>query len=144
MQRSFSLITLNYINLLARYHNRMLHGLLLEYTGTLLIIAAVLYTHANPIMVGLAYMAALFIADGKSEGYFNPLGGLVQYMLGRLSPDTFVKLLVVQILAAFSMNSPPRTRIPLRAALANALSVAAGVEMTSAHGLRPTNRISEK
>jgi glycerol uptake facilitator-like aquaporin len=81
----------------------MLRGLLLEYTGTLLIIAAVLYTHANPIMVGLAYMAALFIADGKSEGYFNPLGGMVQYMLGRLSSETFVKVLVVQILAAFSM-----------------------------------------
>ena len=81
----------------------MLRGLLLEYTGILLIIAAVLYTHANPIMVGLAYMAALFIADGKSEGYFNPLGGMVQYMLGRLSSETFVKVLVVQILAAFSM-----------------------------------------
>jgi glycerol uptake facilitator-like aquaporin len=81
----------------------MLHGLLLEYTGTLLIIASVLYTHANPIMVGLAYMAALFIADGKSEGYFNPLAGLVQYMLGRLSSGAFVKLLIVQILAAFSM-----------------------------------------
>ena len=81
----------------------MLRGLLLEYTGILLIIAAVLYTHANPIMVGLAYMAALFIADGKSEGYFNPLGGMVQYMLGRLSSETFVNVLVVQILAAFSM-----------------------------------------
>ena len=81
----------------------MLRGLLLEYTGILLIIAAVLYTHANPIMVGLAYLAALFIADGKSEGYFNPLGGMVQYMLGRLSSETFVKVLVVQILAAFSM-----------------------------------------
>jgi glycerol uptake facilitator-like aquaporin len=81
----------------------MLTGLLLEYTGTLLIIATVLYTHANPIIVGLAYMAALFIADGKSEAYFNPLGGLVQYMLGRLSSDTFVKMTLVQILAAFSM-----------------------------------------
>jgi hypothetical protein len=28
---------------------------------------------------------------------------LVQYMLGRLSSDTFVKMTLVQILAAFSM-----------------------------------------
>ena len=81
----------------------MPRGLLLEYMGTLLIVASLLFTHANPIVVGLAYMSALFIADGKSEGFFTPLGILVQYLLGRIGPTVSVKLLAAQVAAASSV-----------------------------------------
>jgi|UniRef100_A0A6C0B244 hypothetical protein len=81
----------------------MPHGLLLEYMGTLLITASLFFTHANPIVVGLAYMSALFIADGKSDGFFTPLGVLVQHMLGRIGSTASLKLLVAQAAGAFSV-----------------------------------------
>ena len=81
----------------------MLQGLLLEYTGTVLIIGSLMYTHSNPVLVGLAYMIALFLADGKSEGLFTPLGVLVQYLLGRLSTITALKLVATHIAAAVSI-----------------------------------------
>lgn len=81
----------------------MLQGLLLEYTGTVLIIGSLMYTHSNPVLVGLAYMVALFLADGKSEGFFTPLGVLVQYLLGRLTLNTALKLVATHIAAAVSI-----------------------------------------
>jgi hypothetical protein len=81
----------------------MPRGLLLEYMGSLLIVSSLLFTHANPIVVGLAYTAALFIADGKSEGFFTPLGVLAQYLFGRITPTESLKLLAVQAAAVASV-----------------------------------------
>jgi hypothetical protein len=81
----------------------MPRGLLLEYMGTLLIVAALMLTHANPIVVGLAYTSALFIADGKSDGLFTPVGVLVQYLLGRIGSTASLKLLAAQVAAAASV-----------------------------------------
>jgi len=82
----------------------MLSGLLLEYTGTLLICAAILWTHANPIVVGLAYTSALFIANGASEGFFSPLAVVTQYLLGRLAWKESLKLVGAQVAAAVSVT----------------------------------------
>ena len=87
-------------------------GLLLEYMGTILIVASLLFTDANPIIAGLAYMSALFIADGRSEGFFTPLGVLVQYLLGRLGVTASVKLLLVQAVAAGSVVLVYKGRMP--------------------------------
>jgi hypothetical protein len=81
----------------------MIRGLLLEYTGTLLVSASLIFMHANPIVVGLAYTSALYIADGNSEGFFTPLGLLLNYLLGRLTWTNSLKLLAVQILAVLSV-----------------------------------------
>jgi hypothetical protein len=81
----------------------IVRGLLLEYMGTLLIVAALVFTHANPIVSGLAYMSALFIADGRSDGFFTPVGVLAQYLLGRVTLTNSLKLLGVQILAVGSV-----------------------------------------
>ena len=78
-------------------------GLLLEYMGTLLVVAALFFTNSNPIVVGLAYASALFIADGRSEGFFTPLGITVQYMLGRIDSKESMKLVVAQYSAAVSV-----------------------------------------
>ena len=77
--------------------------LILEYMGTLLIVAALLFTNSNPIVVGLAYTSALFIADGKSEGFFTPLGVFAQYLLGRVSTKESIKLLAAQYTAVVSV-----------------------------------------
>lgn len=90
----------------------MPRGLLLEYMGTLLIVASLLFTHANPIVVGLAYMAALFIADGRSEGFFTPLGVLAQYLLGRVGLTASAKLLAAQVAAVFSVVLLHKGRTP--------------------------------
>ena len=55
------------------------------------------------MVVGLAYASALFIADGHSEGFFTPLGILVQYLLGRLALTASVRLLAAQVAAAASV-----------------------------------------
>jgi len=80
----------------------MLRGLLLEYTGTLLIAASLVFTHASPVIVGLAYMSALFIADGNSDGLFTPVGIVTQYLLGRITLANSLKLLCAQIAAGAS------------------------------------------
>lgn len=82
--------------------NTMLRGLLLEYTGTLLIAASLVLTHANPVIVGLAYMSALFIADGNSDGLFTPVGIFGQYLLGRVTLSNSLKLLCAQLAAGAS------------------------------------------
>jgi hypothetical protein len=81
----------------------MLSGLLLEYTGALLILMTLVYTHANPILVGLAYMSALFLGDGKATGYFNPLAVIIQYCLGRMTYIDAIRTVGVHILAATSV-----------------------------------------
>ena len=80
-----------------------MRGLLLEYAGTLLIMTAIFYTHGNPILIGLAYTAALVIADGHTEGFFSPLGVLVDYGLGRMTFEKSVKMVAVQVAAALSV-----------------------------------------
>jgi hypothetical protein len=80
----------------------MIRGLLLEYVGSLLIMSSLVLTHANPVIVGLAYMSALFIADGNSDGFFTPLGILFQYILGRISMLSSLKLVAMQVLATLS------------------------------------------
>jgi len=82
---------------------KMVRGLLLEYVGCLLIMSSLVFTHANPVVVGLAYTSALFIADGQSEGFFTPLGVLFQYILGRISVVNSLKMVGVQILAVLSV-----------------------------------------
>jgi hypothetical protein len=66
-------------------------------------VASLVFTHANPVVVGLAYTSALFIADGHSEGFFTPLGVLFQYLLGRVSVTNSLKLVGIQILAVLSV-----------------------------------------
>jgi hypothetical protein len=79
----------------------MLPKLLLEYTGTLLICCTILFTNANPLIVGLAYTTALYI--GHTDGHFSPLGVLIQFGLKRLTLDDSIKLWTAQILAAISV-----------------------------------------
>ena len=81
----------------------MLQGLLLEYIGSLLICATILYTNANPILVGLSYTSALYIGKDKTNTFFSPLSVIAQGMLGRITLYDALKLLAVQVAAALSV-----------------------------------------
>lgn len=75
--------------------------LLLEFMGVILILATSVLTHSNPYFIGIAYTSALLITK-ESIGHFNPLFLLMQYILGRVSFNEFIKYLSVQILAVLT------------------------------------------
>jgi glycerol uptake facilitator-like aquaporin len=82
----------------------MLNNYLIEYIGTLLICTTILFTHANPILVGLAYTTALYIGEGITRGHFSPLTLVIQYALKRIKLSDALKLLAVQVAAALSVT----------------------------------------
>jgi hypothetical protein len=76
----------------------MLKLLLLEFMGIILILSTSILTHSNPYFIGLAYISALLISH-ESPGHFNPLFLCMQYLLGRISINEFLKFLCVQLVA---------------------------------------------
>ena len=70
---------------------------LLESMGVILILSTSVLTHSNPYFIGLAYIAALVISK-ESPGHFNPLFLIMQYFLGRIPLNEFLKYLIIQIL----------------------------------------------
>lgn len=76
----------------------MLKLLLLEFMGIILILSTSLLTHSNPYFIGLAYTSTLLISH-ESPGHFNPIFLFMQYLLGRIPLNEFLKFLSVQLLA---------------------------------------------
>jgi len=76
----------------------MLKLLLLEFIGIILILSTSILTHSNPYFIGLAYMSALLISH-ESPGHFNPIFLFMQYLLGRIPLNEFLKFLSIQLLA---------------------------------------------
>jgi hypothetical protein len=72
-----------------------MNELLLEYMGTLLVCATVMYTHGNALMVGSAHAIAIQIA----KGYFNPLFLFLEYSVGRIPLWDALTILLVEISA---------------------------------------------
>ena len=56
---------------------------LIEYMGSLVIVTAMLLTEADPIITALTYYAALWMTQGITNGYFNPLAPFVTLALQR-------------------------------------------------------------
>jgi hypothetical protein len=68
--------------------------------GTLVLCYAILFTHENPIIVGLAHTALLYIASAfELENHFTPLSVIVELMLGRLSIIDSLQLFGLQLVA---------------------------------------------
>jgi glycerol uptake facilitator-like aquaporin len=70
---------------------------LIEFMGTLLICCTVLFTHANPIAVGLAHTSALYIAK---DAHFSPLVVYMHYSMGRLTLKNALTDVAIQAVAA--------------------------------------------
>jgi hypothetical protein len=77
---------------------------LLEYMGSLVICYALIFTHENPIIVGLAHTAVLYIAKtSELKGHFTPISVIAELLLGRLKVLDSLLLIAIHILAAFSI-----------------------------------------
>lgn len=73
---------------------------LLEYMGSLLFCATALFTHGDPYLVGLSYVAGRLIAK---EARIIPLTVVLDYALGRLSLWKTLHILAIQFFAVFSL-----------------------------------------
>jgi glycerol uptake facilitator-like aquaporin len=69
----------------------------LELLGTMILVVAYLWTHANPYIVGLTYTAILLIAP---HGSYSPLITAAQWSLGRMESTQAVQLVLAQIAGA--------------------------------------------
>jgi hypothetical protein len=77
---------------------------LLEYMGSLVICYVLIFSHENPILVGLAHTAVLYIArSSELEGHFTPISVIAELLLGRLKLFESSVLIAIHILAAFSI-----------------------------------------
>ncbi len=76
---------------------------LVEYMGTLLIATSMIYTHHNPILVSLAFLTAMYIGRGITDGYYSPLAVMAMYGIGQMSAETALKNVIAQVLAVLSL-----------------------------------------
>jgi hypothetical protein len=76
---------------------------LVEYMGTLLIATAMIYTHHNPILVSVAFLTALYIGKGVTDGYYSPLAVMAMYGIGQMDVETALKNIGAQLLAVLSL-----------------------------------------
>ena len=77
---------------------------LLEYMGALVISYAVIFSHENPIIIGLAHSAVLYIAKSFSlEGQFTPLATFCHLFLNRIDLVEALKVFATHLLAALSI-----------------------------------------
>lgn len=73
---------------------------LIEFMGTLVLCYAIIFSHENPIIVGLAHTALLYISKSlEVENHFTPLSVVVELFLGRLSLIDSLKLFGLQLVA---------------------------------------------
>ncbi len=75
---------------------------LIEYMGSLVIVTSLLLTEADPIITALVYYAALWMSQGISNGFFNPLAPLVTIILGRGDTQDMLMNIGSQIAGAVS------------------------------------------
>jgi len=77
---------------------------LIEYMGALIITYAIIFSHENPIMVGLTHTGVLYVAKSLNiEGQFTPLATICHILLNRIDLYEALKILATHILAAFSI-----------------------------------------
>lgn len=78
----------------------MYYKYFIDFIGTLTILYAKIYTHANPSIMGLVYFAMVYLGKGITEGFFSPLAVFVQYSLGRMDITDAMYYLIAQYSAA--------------------------------------------
>lgn len=82
----------------------MLNKYLFEYMGSLIIVYALVFTHENPLIVGLTHTGVLYLASQHIlKGHFTPLSVIVDILLKRLDWLEGLQIIGVHILAALSI-----------------------------------------
>ena len=75
---------------------------LIEYMGSLVIVTSILLTEGDPIITALVYYAALWMSQGITNGFFNPLHPLATILLKRGDTQDMLMNIGSQIAGAIS------------------------------------------
>ena len=75
--------------------------LLTEYLGTFLLTLVVLST-INILYIGIAYTIILFLLEGISIGYANPIISVVHYLYGKLSLNELGSYIFIQLIGGIT------------------------------------------
>ena len=67
-----------------------------ELVGTLILVVAWLWTHANPYVMGFTYTCGLLVGKGQ----YSPMVTGAEWVLGRIETQTAVQYLLAQISGA--------------------------------------------
>lgn len=77
---------------------------LLEYMGSLVICFTIVFSHENPLLVGIAHTMVLYLADiSEIKGHFTTFGVISDLLLNRLEYIEAVKITIIQLLAIGSI-----------------------------------------
>jgi Na+/H+ antiporter NhaD/arsenite permease-like protein len=68
----------------------------IEFVGVLIILFAKVLTEAEPVVMAMVYFSVFHIARNITSGYFNPLGAIAVYGLGRTSFNDMLNNILAQ------------------------------------------------
>jgi len=74
-----------------------------EFFGTFLFLAVIRATSGNPLAIGAALAAAVFLTAGISGGNLNPAVSVMSYALGSLSAMDTLLYTAVQVAAGLAV-----------------------------------------
>lgn len=77
---------------------------LLEFVGTFIFLSVILLT-GDPIAIGIALMAAIYLCRKVSGSHFNPAVNLMLFLDNKLSTNQLVGQTVAQLLGAVAALS---------------------------------------
>jgi glycerol uptake facilitator-like aquaporin len=72
----------------------------IELIGSMIFVAAWIWTHANPYVVGLAYIGIMLIGAPVTGGHFSPLITGSQWALGQIEGVEAAQYVLAQISGA--------------------------------------------
>lgn len=79
----------------------MLNQYLLEFMGSLIISYALIFTHENPLIIGLTHTGVFYLSSQNSlKGHFTPLSIICDLFLQRIEIIESLKLISIHILSA--------------------------------------------
>lgn len=79
----------------------MLNQYLLEFMGSLIISYVLIFTHENPLLIGLTHTSVLYLSSQNSlKGHFTPLSIICDLFLKRIEIIEGLKLISIHILSA--------------------------------------------
>jgi glycerol uptake facilitator-like aquaporin len=74
-----------------------------EFVGTFIFLAVIRATSGNPLAIGAALAAAVFLTAGISGGNLNPAVSVMSYALGSLSAMDTLMYAAVQVAAGLAV-----------------------------------------
>lgn len=73
-----------------------------EFIGTFVFLAVILLSAGNPIAIGVALTAVIYMGGHISGGNYNPAVSIMMFAKGKLCGMTTMKYIVAQLLGAMA------------------------------------------